>query len=733
LGATDHGLGADCDLEGLAGLMAEGFLSSDWYRVAPMAPRLRGQVDIHRQVFRGDIWHVVQDHHSGRYHRITQQGNFILSMMNGRRTVAQLWEAACDRFDDAPPTQSEVIRLLAQLHSADLIATDLPNIEEIGERHARQERQTMLARLRNPLALRMPILDPDDFLNATMWLVRPLFSWTGFIAWVVLALTGFVLMVMQWDALTENFGERVLAAENLLLLFLAYPVLKAAHELGHAYATKVWGGEVHEIGMMLLVFMPVPYVDASASAAFANKWRRAVVGGAGIMVELATATFALIFWIYAEPGLARAFAFNIMMIGGVSTLLFNGNPLLRFDGYYVFSDIIEMPGLGQRANKYIWYLCQRYILRIKDAESPVRARGERKWLFSYSIAAFIYRLFISVAIALFVASKFFVIGVLLAIWALGNTFVKPIWTGLKYLATTPKLQGRRRAVNTAIGLAGSLAVAAILLVPLPYTTTAYGVVWLNESAFLRTQTVGFVTDVPVDHGLVSAGKPVLLLDEPDLNNQAALAQSRLDEARMRLSSVLLVDQVQTNVFRDQIALIQGQLDDVETRKGKLTLRAPHDGTLLVPQVEDLLGIWLMQGDAVGYVLTDEPMRLRVAVGQDRAELVRERTRGVSLKFLSDPGTSVDGRIVAQSPESANTLPSAALSTDGGGTFTLDPARKDEIGTLERIFLFDVAPADNRPVTHVGERALVRFDHGPEPLGFRVWRTVRQLFLAQFNV
>lgn len=720
-------------MESVAGLMAEGFLSSDWYRVAPMTPRLRGQVDIHRQVFRGDIWYVVQDHHSGRYHRVTAQGNFILAMMNGRRSVQQLWEAACDRFDDAPPTQSEVIRLLAQLHGADLIATDLPNIDEIGERHAKQERQTMLARLRNPLALRMPVLDPDNFLNATTWIVRPLFTWVGLVAWVVLIVTGLVLMVMQWGALTENFAERVLAAENLLLLFLAYPVLKAAHELGHAYATKIWGGEVHEIGLMLLVFMPVPYVDASASAAFANKWRRAVVGGAGIMVELATAALALIFWINAEPGLARAFAFNLMMIGGVSTLLFNGNPLLRFDGYYVFADIIEIPGLGQRANKYIWYLCQRYILRIKDAESPVRARGERKWLFTYAIAAFIYRLFIAIAIALFVASKFFVIGVLLAIWALGNTFVKPLWTGLKYLATTPKLQGRRRGVNLALAAATTAVFAAIMLVPLPYTTTTHGVVWLDPDAFVRVETAGFVTDVPLESQQITAGTPVLQLDEPELQSQTRLTQARLEEAQMRLSTVLLVDQVQTDVFRDQITLIAGQLADVQARADKLTLRADHDGMLLVPQVDDLQGRRLRQGDAVGYLLDDAPMRLRVAVGQDRAALVRDRTQGVSLIFLRDLETTVPAQIVGQSPESANTLPSGALATDGGGLFTLDPSRIQDLGTLERVFLFDVAPLEARPVTFVGERALVRFDHGPEPLGLRVWRSVRQLFLAQFNV
>ena len=713
--------------------MAQSFLSADWYRIAPLTPRLRGQVDIHRQIFRGDTWYVVQDHTSGRYHRVTPQANFILSMMNGRRSVGQLWQAACERFDEAPPTQGEVIRLLSQLHASDLIATDLPNIGEIGERHARQERQTMIARLKNPLALRFPILDPDAFLDRTVFLVRPLFTVWGFIAWAGLVIAGLVLMGMNWGAITENFADRVLAAENILLLILAYPVLKAAHELGHAYATKIWGGEVHEIGVMLLIFMPVPYVDASASAAFASKWRRAVVGGAGIMVELATASLALIFWLTAEPGLARAFAFNLMMIGGVSTLLFNGNPLLRFDGYFVFADLLEIPGLGQRANKYFWYLVQRHILRIKDAETPVRARGERKWLFTYAVAAFVYRIFISFAIALFVASKFFVIGVLLAIWALSNTFLKPVWQGLKFLATSPRLRGRRRGVNLALGAAGAAVLALVLLLPLPYATVATGVVWLDRQAFVRVGTEGFLDTAPPEDRQVAAGDTLFRLTAPTLDNRAALARARLEEAQIRLNAVLLLDQVQTGVFRDQIALIADQLADTEARQAALEVTAQGAGRVLIPHPDSLNGRMLNQGDAVGYLLDATPLRLRVAVPQDRAELVRDRIEDISILFLRAPDSPVAGRLVAAAPESQLQLPSLALSSEAGGPFALDPNGGEELRTLRRVFLFDVMPQDGRPVTHVGERALVRFDHGPEPLAFRAWRALRQLFLRQFNV
>ena len=250
-------------------MSTQSFLSSDWYRVAPLKPRLRGHVEVHRQLFRGDVWFILQDRHSGKYHRITPAANYMLARMNGRRTMQQIWEAACDRFDEEPPTQSETIRLLSQLHGADLIASDLlPDLAEVGQRYAQNERQSMIARIRNPMAIRVPLLDPDAFLTATVGLVRWIFTPVGFVLWLGLVVAGLVLFGLNFDLLTDGFRDQVLAAENLIVIALAYPVVKALHELGHGYATKVWGGEVHEIGVMFLVFIPVPYVDASSSVAF---------------------------------------------------------------------------------------------------------------------------------------------------------------------------------------------------------------------------------------------------------------------------------------------------------------------------------------------------------------------------------------------------------------------------------------------------------------------------------
>lgn len=714
--------------------MAGAFLSADWYRVAPLRPRLRSHVEIHRQRFRGEIWYILQDLHSGKYHRISPAANLVVSLMDGRRSLQRLWELACDRFPDDPPTQADLIRLLSQLHASDLIAGDVPpDIAEMGRRYHDNERRTMLARLRNPLALRFPLFDPDAILSATQWIVRPLFTVWGFLLWLALVITGVTLAVMNWGPLTQDLSNKVLSGQNLAVIALAYPIIKALHEMGHAYSTKIWGGEVHEIGVMFLVLIPVPYVDASASAAFPQKWRRAVVGGAGIMVEMALAAIAMIFWINAEPGLARTFAFNVILIGGVSTLLFNGNPLLRFDGYFVFADILEIPNLGARSGKYFWYLVQRYLLRIKTAQSPVTARGEAKWLLTYGIAAFFYRLLITFGISLFIASKFFFVGVILAIWALSNVFVMPIFKGLKFLFTHHGLRGRRGVVLT---LSAGVVLALGLLVfyvPVPHATMAEGVVILDETQILRAETDGFVTQIATEQGQVAAGAVLARLEDPVLATETRLAVTRLDEIRLQLNAAVVSDQVEANALREQMRFLQNRLDLYQARSEALTVSAPAAGRALLPGATDLTGKLVHKGAVLGYLLADQPLRLRVAVPQAQAELVRGTTVAVSYRLQRDLGHAIAAKIIASTPESQPVLPAAGLGAEAGGPFATDPGDPSHKRTLESLFVFDLAPSDDRARSMVGERAIVRFDHGPEPLGLRIYRNIRQLFLSRFNV
>ena len=334
--------------------MSQEFRSSNWYRVAEVRPRLAPQVTVQRQVFRGVAWYVLFDPVNQRTLRLTPQAWHVVARMDGQRTVQALWDDAVRVLGRDAPPQQDLIQLLAQLHEADALLSDaLPDLDDLLRRRDRQRRERWQRNLLNPLSIRLRLWDPDAFLARTLPLVRWVFGPWGLLLWLVLCVPALVLAGVHWDALSHDGGSRLLSAGNLLTLVLVYPLVKALHELGHAWAAKAGGAEVHDMGLMFLVFAPVPYVDATASGAFRSKWRRALVGAAGMLVELFLAALAVMLWVLAEPGFVRSVAYNVIFVAGLSTLVFNGNPLLRFDGYYVFMDWLEIPNLGTRANRYV--------------------------------------------------------------------------------------------------------------------------------------------------------------------------------------------------------------------------------------------------------------------------------------------------------------------------------------------------------------------------------------------
>lgn len=715
--------------------MSTTLFSNSWYRVADLKPRLRAHTAIHRQVFRGKLWYVLQDHQTGHFHRLSPIANLMLSLMDGRRTVRDIWEAAGSKSQDYPPTQDETIHLLSQLHASDLLQGEIPpDFNEMAERSEKAEQRRLIQRLRSPLAMRIPLFDPDRILNLALPLVRPLFTVWGFLAWLALVLTGLVLAILHWPELTTDVADRVLATENIALVMAVYPIIKSLHELGHAFATKVWGGEVHEVGVMLLVFIPVLYVDASASTAYRQKHRRIIVGAAGILVETTLAAIAVIVWIYASPGVGRTVAFNVILIGGVSTILFNGNPLLRFDGYYIFSDLIEVPNLSTRSNAYFFYLIQKYLFKIENLDTPVAEPGEAKWLIGYAVLSTVYRMFVSFGIALFLSTRMMVIGIVMAIWALTTIVVFPLFKGVKFLATSPRLRGQRKRAFWVIG--GLVAAAWILLfiIPLPYATVAEGVVIVPDKAEVRARTEGFVVKVLATPGsTVPQGQPLVALNDPTLDAQVSVIAAQLEETRMRLDAVRQVDRVQAEMFQEQVTDLADKLASFRARRRDLTVVANQAGRFVIADAEDLPGRYIKRGELLGYVISTSNTVVRVVVPQSDVDLIHKGTTRVEAHLVEDLKQAIPARILREVPAAQQNVPSLALTTRGGGSIALNPSNTKNPEALFSLFLFDIELLKNIQMQTQGARVYVRFVHGDTAVGWRIMRSLRQFFLGSFRV
>jgi putative peptide zinc metalloprotease protein len=710
-------------------------LSNVWYRVATLKPKLRPHARLSRHRYRGQVWYVLQDPASGRTHRFTPAARLVIALMDGKHTVAELWELANRRLGEDAPTQDELIKLLGQLHATDLLQSDVtPNVAELFARSEREERARYRRSFGNPMAIRIPLWDPDDFLNRIQRLIRPIWGMWGALAWLAVVLPALVLLLVHWPELSNDFSDHLLSIDNLFVLYLVYPVLKALHELGHATATKAGGGEVHDIGIIFLVLLPVPYVEASAATTFRSKYQRAVVGAAGVTVELFVAALALYVWLLVEPGLIRAVLFNVMVIAGVSTVIFNGNPLLRYDAYYVLADLTEIPNLATRSLRYWGYLLERYLLGVRDAVPPEASPGEKAWFVFYGFASSLYRVLVTVVIALFIAQRFFIVGVLLALWAIAAMAVVPVLKGVLHLAGSPRLRRHRfRAVATTLGVAFALALF-VLVIPIPNHTQAEGVVWLTEQALVRAGANGFLKEFLVEPGTrVSKGDALIRCEDPTLQAQFKVSRERIVELEATLTIEATSDRAKAQIAREKLEQEKANLALLRERISELTLRAKTDGVFIAPQHVDMLERYYRRGDLVSYVIGDETPLVRVIVPQDAVSRVREATHRVRVRLTDHPGTTLDANVVREVPAGEETLPSRALATEGGGEIVTDPRETNGPKALQRMFQFDVALSGAGQLDQFGQRAFVRFDHTPEPLSAQLYRRVRLLFLARFGV
>lgn len=714
--------------------MTESLFSPYWYLVSELKPKLSEQTEVHRHRYRGHLWYVLEDHVSSRHHRFSEAAYFVIGRLDGERTVQDIWNSANTQLGDEAPTQDEVIKLLGQLHTSDVLICDVaPDTAEMLRRHDRTVKAKLKQRLMSPLLMRFALFDPDALLGRVLPYLRPVFRWIPMI-WLVVVGAAFSMAITHWPELSADISERVFAPHNLLILWIGFPLIKLLHELGHAIAVKAYGGEVHEMGVSLLVLTPVPYVDASAASAFPSKRSRIIVSAAGMIVELFVAAMAMFLWLNVEPGLLRDIAYVVMFIAGVSTVLFNANPLLKFDGYYMLSDAMEIPNLASRSYRYIGYLIQRYGFGVEDAVSPVTAHGEKTRFVAYAICAFLYRIVILLLIALYIASKFFFIGIALAVWVLCTQIALPLVKALGFLITSTQLrQHRPRTLISSTGMLAMLS-AFVFLMPLPFWTRVEGIVWLPEQSLVRSGIAGTITEiVATPDMLVDYDQPLFISDDPFLKARIKILEANLAGAIARYQATVADNRVEAETLSQESDRILVELNQAREDAAQLIIRSPGNGSFVVPLGGDLIGRYVNKGDLIGYVGDRTNAIIRVVVLQSDISIVRESTEKIQVRFSGQPPKTLMATIEREVPAANTLLPNKALGTEGGGKILIDPLDKRGVTALQKVFQIELALTEPLEEVHFGKRVDVRFEHAASPLAAQLYRFGRQTFLRHFGV
>ena len=727
--------------------------SESWYRVAGLRARLRSSAQISRQFYRGERWYVVRDPAGNQFHRLSDAAYRFIGLLDGSRTVEQAWDICGGQLADDAPTQPEIIQILSHLYSANLIEADVtPDATVLLRRHKQLTKRKMQNRFMNVLFPRLSLWDPDSFLVRWLPVMRVVFSWLGAAIWIAVVLAAVALVIPQWREL-EAGAKSAIDPSNWLWLWAVFVLIKLIHELGHAFGCRRFGGECHELGIMFLVFVPTPYVDASAAWAFPSRWQRMFVGAAGMIVELFVASVLAIIWVnIRHDTLPGQLMYNAMLIASVSTLMFNANPLLRYDGYYILSDFLEIPNLRQKSTEYAMGLVKRHIFGVK-ANQPLPPVGQRFWLFSYAVASSIYRVFVGFLIVLVVAYKIPILGMLMAIGGVATWLFVPIGKLTKYLMLEPELH-RKRGRATAFCLA--VAVVAILcigVIPFPVYVDATGIAEPAQREKVNAKGSGFVVRVAkADGDTVEKGETILVCRDRRVEAEIASREAELAGLRVQLVEAQAVDQAQRGVFAAAIAATQSQLDDARRRQSELTVVAPVTGTLIAPRLGEMVGGFLQRGTEVATVAAIESLDIRAVTDQEDHELVAK----TALKLLTQPAAKdgptqvcfagdiarpVPGTVTYISAGTMAQLPHKSLTHNGGGPIAPDPSDPNGMTPMVRQFEVGIrvlnpaadptAGGGGQPI-YPGQTAYVRFKIDNKPLIYTWVRRLYQLLQSHEN-
>lgn len=717
--------------------MAEshGLLSDQWHLVEGLRVALRPDCPARRQEFRGRLWHVISDPYSNRHFRLRPEAWRFVARLDRRLTVDECWRALLAEDPAAAPGQREVTELLSQLHGANLLVSDSA-IEtwSMIERRRRERQRTARQQALNFLFLRIPLFDPDPVLEKLRGVGRVLLGPVGLVIWAITLIAGAKAVIEHWGLLREQ-TQGVLAPTNLVWLYLTWALVKVFHELGHGMMTKRFGGEVRSCGVMLLVFTPVPFVDASAAWTFRARYQRLLVGAAGMIFELLLAAIAALVWARTGgEGAVGQVAYNVMFLASISTVLFNANPLLRFDGYYLMADWVGVPNLHQQAARQWRRWFERLGLGI-DGPSPVSpTRQGAAGLGLYGAASAVYRVFVLLVIVAFIAGQLFEVGLVLAVLGLILWLGGPIGKFYRYLATDARVQ-EARCRSWLWGIFAPVVVLTVLLVvPMPHALRAPGVIEGSRTTDVFAGAPGRIAQLPVASGqTVARGDLLVRLANPDLADRQHELEALHREVEVRRRSAWSRLPAVIEPLEQRLHSIDAQLRENTVRQAALEVTAAQSGTWSSPGLEWREGSEVPRGALLGRLQGDGSLRFRAVVrGRDVDRLDRSQRRKGEVRLRGAAGESIPVTLDDLRPAESRRLPSAALGWRAGGEVPTDAADTEGLTAVDPFYILEATlPPGTAPELYL-RTGVLRVALDPKPWGAQAWRRFRQFVQERYG-
>ncbi len=690
--------------------------------------RLKSGLHFAMQRSRHGNWYLIEDESRGTFFRVGPAEYTFISLLDGDTTLATAMARTCSLMGASALDENEAIQLCNWLVESGLAHTDASvSAKRIEDRQDQTSKQKTIQRL-NPISVRVPLWNPDKLVTCLTNLLGWMVSWPFALLWIFTCTYAAVCVSMDWERLVYGSAE-IFTRNGLVWMAGTWIVLKVAHELAHAIVCKKFGGKTGDFGILFLLMIPLPYVDVTSSWRFSSKYRRILVSAGGMLAEIFIAAIAAIIWFHSGPGIVAFNASNVIFAASLHTLLFNANPLLKFDGYHILADWLEIPNMGTHGQRYVLGCFRKWFLGL--AAEPIKYAGfHGTFIKVYGWAALVWRISLCLVLGLAAANMFHGVGLLIALMA------SVLWLGLpakkfaKYMIQgTDTEQPNRKRFSMVVGailVVGSIGLAGL---PAPSVITAPAVIEYDNFKHVRSETPGFVREIFVQNKqVVQAGQLLVRLENPGLETVRIEAEIKLQEAQVRANLQQKNGDIGAlQIELESVSALEKQLAEIEQQQVSLEVRAPVAGRVISTTLHNALGTFIRPGTELLGIGDESRKSAVVLIAQEDAPYLNTiEGRDVMVRIWGHDQVE-QGDVNVINPRSQNDVPHFAFAGMYGGPLNVADRKQmddrvDELADRDLILINSRIQAnisfdnDTSQRLYAGQTGLVHVRGRSESLG-----------------
>lgn len=687
--------------------------------ISASRPVLRPDIVVSSRDENGATVFLLEDPLSGKFYEVGEREFGAIRLLDGSRTLQDVVSRSVNSHG-AGISEQEAVSLIRMLAGANLLSTSSDDQAQRIRREANEkgDGKKVASKAQSMFFLRIPLGSPDRLLglvsNATSWIP----GWMIALVWLGVCLAGVASYVEHYQRFNEELSG-VLKVQNVAVFGIVWLVLKAIHEFCHGIVCKRLGGAVPEAGVSFLLFItPLAYVDASSSIRFRNKWHRILVAAAGILGEFFVASVALLVWAKLEPGVVGSVLHQVVVISTVTTVLFNANPLMRFDGYYIASDLLEISNLYTKGQKAARYLLKKWFFGISGIRFPFSDLPNREKLVitGYGVASSLWKVVVTFGLFYGATLMFEGVGLLAAVIVGGVMIISGLFSVKKYFDRAAAMEKANIwMIGCRMAMFFVIAIAAATWIKISPEVKAVGIFDPGHDGELRVECPGFVEEIHIENGKwVEKGDAIITLRNSEVEADLENLKRELVQAEIR-SSLYLTD---SNVAGAQAELARSEglkrkLQDLEVYVASLSIVAPRSGIVFSRDIDSLQDGYLQKGQVAARIVDLDQREIRIAIPQSKMRALGEVSRGDTVQvFDKSRSDMIEAEVVAVRPQAGTTVPHPAITTMGGGPIVV---RDSYDGSGEPVFttphFIAVARLSETHLIRDGELVWVRFGNG----------------------